>query len=121
MIKTEKLPDEYLSGTTGHQGKPEVRKRTITGIAELQQLEVSHGTKIDMHDHDNLWEVWILLSNKMAFVCLKGEEHELVNNSSKKLNLMAIKGREDYTFEELADFFKGYGFTVVHGSMYVDD
>lgn len=74
-----------------------------------------------MHGHDNQWEVWARLSHKTAHVCLKGEEHELVNNSGAMMILMAIKGHIDYSYDDLAGLLCDWGFTVTHGSLVVND
>lgn len=127
MIEKTQLPEEFITGTRKtrnqfeHLLKPTVEKHTLEGIDEIQHMYVSPWTTIKMHGHDNQWEVLVRLSHKTAHICLKGEEHELVNNSSAMMILMAIKGHFDYSFEELASLFQGWGFSVSHGSLVVND
>ena len=50
-----------------------------------------------------------------------GEEHELVNNSGAMMILMAIKGHINYSYDDLAELFYDWGFSVHHGSLIVND
>ena len=126
MIEAKRIPEELVTrvGTVhspfGSIG-PIVEKRTLEGIDEIQQLYVSPWTSIKMHGHDNQWEVWVRLSHKTAYVCLKDEEHELVNNTGSMMILMAIKGHKNYSYDDFAGFLQSLGFTVTHGSMVVND
>ena len=125
MIKTIKLPEEFIAGTAEasfyrYEG-PKVEKSTLEGIDEIQYLYVAPWTSIKMHGHDNQWEVWARISHKTAYVCLIGEEHELVNNSGSMMLLMAIKGHVNYSYDDLAEFFYKWGFSVTHGSLVVND
>ncbi len=124
MIETTKLPKNFLSGigeTRYPFEGPKVEKRTLEGIDEIQYLYVSPWTSINMHGHDNQWEVWVRFTHKTAHVCLKGEEHELVNNSGKMMILMAIKGHIDYSYDDLAGLLCDWGFSVTHGSLVFND
>ena len=130
MIKTTRLPKEFIARTEGPKSKflglrqffePEVKKSTLDGIDEIQYLEVAPWTSITMHGHEQQWEVWVRFFNKTAYVCLIGEEHELVNNTGVAMNLMAIKGNINYTYDDLAEIFTNLGFTVIHGSLVIDE
>lgn len=123
MLETTKLPAELIAGIgeTRYPFGPKVEKRTLDGIDEIQYLYVSPWTSIKMHGHDNQWEVWIWISRKTAYVCLKGEEHELVNKSDAGMILMAIKGNIDYSYDDLAGILRDWGFSVTHGSLVFKD
>ena len=127
MIEKTQLPEKFITRTTEtcHPNEnslvPSVTKRTIEGIDEIQHLYVTPWTSIKMHGHDNQWDVWVSISHKTAHVCLKSEEHELVNNSGTVMILMAIKGHIDYSYEDLAELFRNWGFSVSHGSLVVND
>lgn len=125
MIKTIELPEEFIAGTAEASsyrlGRPKVEKRTLEGIDEIQYLYVAPRTSIKMHGHDNQWEVWARISHKTAHICLIGEEHELVNNSGAMMILMAIKGHVNYSYDDLAELFYKWGFSVTHGSLVVDE
>lgn len=113
MINEMKLSKDFVTGG-------EVRKSTLSVKAEIQGLRVDPHTSIKLHGHDNQWEVCLRDSPiKSAYVCLKGEEHELVNDSGKTLDITAIKGQEDYSFDDLARFFYARGYSVHHGSLIV--
>lgn len=124
-IKAMKLPEEFITGTDGASAsrlvEPMVEKRTLEGIDEVQYLYVAPWTSIKMHGHDNQWEVWERISHKQAYVCLKGEEHELVNNSGSMMVLRATKGHTDYLYDDIAELFWRWGFSVYHGSLVVND
>ncbi len=125
MIKAMELPEEFITGTSGASPSrlvgPKAEKRTLEGIDEIQYLYVAPWTSIKMHGHDNQWEVWARISHKTAYVCLIGEEHELVNNSGACMVIMAIKGHINYSYDDLAELFYRWGFSVTHGSLAVDD
>ena len=127
MIKMTQLPEEFITGTRETRQPfrnyfgPKVEKRTLEGIDEIQHLYVAPWTSIKMHGHDNQWEVWVRISNKTAHICLMGEEHELVNNSGAMMILMAIKGHINYSYDDLAELFYDWGFSVHHGSLIVND
>lgn len=114
MIKETKLPEELIDGH-------DARKLTLEGIDEIQYLYVAPRTSIKPHGHDNQWEVWVRIPYKTAHVCLKGEEHELVNTSGALVVLMAIKGHLDYSYDDISEIFRRLGFTVHHGSLMVSD
>ena len=121
MIQTTKLPEKILAvaGENTHGLiKPQVEKRSIEDI-EVQYLDVAPWSCIKMHGHENpkKWEVWIHLAEKTAYVCLKDEQHELVNNSGTDMILMAMKGQSDCSYDELKELFCGWGFKVKHGSL----
>lgn len=124
MIKAIELPEEFIAGTAEASsyrfGGPKVEKRTLEGIDEIQYLYVAPRTSIKMHGHDNQWEVWARISHKTAHICLIGEEHELVNNSGAMMILMAIKGHVNYSYDDLAELFYKWGFSVTHGSLVVN-
>ena len=92
MIETTQLSEKLITTTReirqpfGYFGGPKVEKRILEGIDEIQYLYVTPWTNIKMHGHDNQWELWVSFSHKTAHVCLKGEEHELVNNSGTVMN-----------------------------------
>lgn len=119
MIKTTRLPEEFISGKTEMRWEPMVEKRTLESIDEIQHLYVSPWTSIKKHGHENQWEVWVNISRKTAHVCLIGEEHELVNNTGAMMILMAIKGHINYSYDDLATLFYDWGFSVTHGSLIV--
>lgn len=125
MIKTIELPEEFIAGTAEassyRYGGPTVEKSTLEGIDEIQYLYVAPWTSIKMHGHDNQWEVWVRISHKTAHICLIGEEHELVNNSGSMMILMAIKGHVNYSYDDLAELFCKWEFSVTHGSLVVND
>lgn len=128
MIKTTSLSEELISKIGGMQRyplgykiTPQVEKCTLEGIDEIQYLYISPYTSIKMHDHDGQWEVWVRISHKTAHICLIGEEHELVNNSSACMVLMAIKGHINYSYDDLAELFYKWGFSVAHGSLVVNE
>ena len=114
MIKTTTLPEEFVTGVS-----PLVEKLTIEGIDEIQQLNVHPWTTINMHGHDNQWEVWVWPLEKKAYVCLKGEKHRLVNQTDSMLIIIAIKGHKDYTFDDLAEIFFHWGYSIFRGSIVV--
>jgi len=120
MIEAIRLPDDFVTGTA-KTGEPWVKKLTLEGIDEIQCLHVAPQTSIKLHGHDNQWEVWASLADKTAYVCLIGEEHKLVNNSSTMMVIMAIKGHLDYSYDDLTSVFRGLGFSVKHGSLLVND
>lgn len=113
MSETTRLPKSIITGT-------DVQMQRLEGIGEIQMLRVLPYTSIKSHGHDGQWEIWIWSSHKTAYVCLKGEEHRLINNSPATLFLMAIKGHFDYTYEDLSALLYEWGFHVVHGSLVVD-
>lgn len=114
MIEKTKLPTEIVEGNF-------VEKQTLKGIDEIQHLHVAPHSSIKLHDHDNQWEVWILFSPvKRAYICLKGETHEFVNNSKEEQHAMAIKGHLDYSYEDLTDIFQNLNFEVYHGSILIE-
>lgn len=129
MIKTTKLPEEFIGKAKGltcvfeltHMFKPEVEKSTLERIDEIQYLSIAPWTSIKMHGHEQQWEAWVWLSHKTAHICLIGEEHELENNSDKTINVLAIKGNMDYSYDDLAEFFKKLGFSVAHGSLVINE
>lgn len=125
MIKTIELPEEFIAGTPGASSSrlvgSMVQKRTLEGIDEIQNLHVAPWTSIKMHGHDNQWEVYAMISKKTAYVCLIGEEHELVNNSGDMMVCMTIKGHINYSYDDLANIFHDWGFSVIHGSLVVND
>lgn len=101
--------------------KPEVKKRSIVGLDEIQFLTVNPWTSIKAHGHNGQWEVWIRPVTKKAYVCLKGEEHELINHTPNVVTVVAIKGHVDYSFDDLSGFLKLLGLSSVHGSMSVEE
>lgn len=123
MIEISKLPKELIAGTGkpryvfGQLQEPFASRRILKGIDEMQYLFVRNRTRIKKHGHNNQWEVWVWLSKKTAYVCLIGEEHELVNDSDEFMELMAIKGHTDYSFDDLSTFLCNLGFLVRHGSL----
>ena len=122
MIETTKLPNELIEETKDHvlyEPNPWVQKRTLYGIDEIQYLYVSPHTSIKKHGHNNQWEVWIRIPQKEAYVCLHGEEHELVNNTGRMMVLMAIKGHINYSYDDLAELLEKWGFSVTHGSLVI--
>ncbi len=123
MIEPVFLPDKLVSGTAQayQMGRPSVKKTTLEDIDEIQYLSVTPWTSINKHGHNDQWEVWVNLEQKTAHVCLKGEEHELVNNTGTLRKFVAVKGHKDYTYDELACFFYCWGLSVTHGSLIISD
>lgn len=95
----------------------EVQKVTQNQIHEVQQLIIPPTRKVELHGHDNLWEAWLWLGRMEAYICLKDEQHSLTNNTGIEMKVMAIKGSNDCTYEELESFFGGMGFKVLRGSI----
>lgn len=122
MLKPTRLPEDLIGGVGSRRNPFEVivEKRTIEGIDEIQCLSVTPRSSIKMHGHNNQWEVWVRFSHKTAHICLIGEEHELVNNTGEMMVLMAIRGHKDYSYEDLANLFINWGFSVSHGSLIVN-
>ncbi len=110
MIASTKLSKDFKKGN-------EVWKTILGKECEVQFLEVDPHTSIDLHRHDNQWEVTLCFYLMRAYVCLKNEEHELVNNSDETIRVMAIKGTSDYTYDDLGELFCSFGFSVYHGSI----
>lgn len=126
MIEATRVPEEYISGTGDPSSwqyltTPMAAKRIIGGVDEIQFLYVAPRTTIKTHGHDNQWEVWVRISHKTAHICLIGEEHTLVNDSDEPMTLMAIKGHINYSYDDLAELFGLWGFSVEHGSLIVND
>lgn len=124
MIKAMELTKDSIARTAGASSsrlvEPRVEKRTLE-IGEVQYLYVAPWTSINMHGHKDQWEVWEWISRKEAYVCLKGEEHELVNNTNSEMVLRANKGSMDYSYDELEELFRMWGFSVYHGSLRVNE
>lgn len=125
-MNTTTIPKELLIGTgTGPISSlwgPRVEKTTIDCIHEIQSLEVAPWTTIKHHGHEpDVWEIWLNLSDMTAFVCLKGEEHRLCNNRSIPMRILAVKGTENYTYDQLANFLQKLGFKTSHGSLIVTE
>ena len=112
MIEETRLAEEYVDGYY-------VMKRAIEGIDEIQCLSVSPRTSIKRYGHDDQWEVWLRISNKTAYVCLKGGKLELINLSENDVLIMAIKGHLDYSYEDLYRIFDRLGFSVHHGALFI--
>lgn len=126
MIEATRVPEEYISGTGDsslwqYLTTPMAAKRIIGGVDEIQSLYVAPRTTIKTHGHDNQWEVWVRISHKTAHICLIGEEHTLVNDSDEPMTLMAIKGHINYSYDDLAELFGLWGFSVEQGSLIVND
>lgn len=115
MVEKTKVPSEYVEGG-------DVEKMVLTGIDEIQYLRVSPHTTIKEHGHEELdqWEVWISVVYKFAYICLKGEQHKLVNASDKDLHIMAVKGHKDYTLVDLTEILHSWGLHVYRGSILID-
>ncbi len=95
----------------------EVRKVVLPVSGEIQELRVDPHTAIKLHGHNNQWEVW--LWNNKAYVCLKGEEHQLINESEETAYVRGIKGKEDYLYDDLDEFFHMLGYAVYHDSLII--
>ncbi len=117
MIKTTYLSEDNITRTKG--GNATVEKRTLEEAAEITLLNVPPWTAVKMHGHDKQWEVYAWGDCRKAYVCLIDEEHELVNNSDTELNIMAVKGRTNYSYDEIAEMFFLWGYSVYHGSLIV--
>jgi len=114
MLNIERIPKEYTRG--------DVDKMSIGDQNEVQWLHLVPCTSILMHDHDGeQWEAWIHLVKNTVYLCMKDEEHELINDSHSVVIFMAIKGRSDHTYEDLEKFFFRLGFKVEHGSVHLTD
>lgn len=121
MIK-EFLPNEVISKIEHHptyiDSESIVEVSRISGIMEMQFLELSPWTKINMHGHDNgQWEIWLLLKNRRAYICMQGEKHELENDSDDTLKVLAIKGEADENYNDLATMLHIAGYSVSKGSL----
>lgn len=124
MLETTKLPEGCITGTDEtilRFRKPMVEKCILEDIDEIQCLKVNPGTAIKKHGHDKQWEVWVDFSHMAAYVCCIGEQHELVNNSQMIRFFMAIKGHNNYSYDDLEAFFSGLGFSVMQRSLVVND
>ena len=124
MINRTKLPEELVDiccETKWHSFGHLVESYALVGIDEIQYLNISPWTSIKMHKNENQWEVWLRISHKTAYVCPKGEEHQLVNNSDAFMIIMSIKGHIDYSYDNLAELFHNFGFSVTHGSLIVQN
>ncbi len=114
MLNIVKLPEDYITG--------DVRKMTIDGLNEGQWLHLDPKSSIRMHDHGGeQWEAWIHLAENTVYICMKDEEHELINDSHSVAIFMAIKGSSDYSYDDLENFFFRLGFKVEHGSVHITD
>lgn len=115
MIHESILSKELINGLG-------VRKSTLNKIDEIQYLCVDPKTTIKLHGHGKKqWEIWLLFFPiPKAYICLKGEEHELVNNSDSNVVIMAIKGSNDCSYDELGEFLHKLGFSVHHGSLVIE-
>ncbi len=120
MLKKIRLPEDFI-GRTRSNGIPIVEKIVLEDIDEVQNLYVAPWTRIDKHGHDNQWEIWLHFASRKAFVCLKGEEHELLNDYSGFQSLLAIKGHGELTYEEFDEFLGWWGFSAEHGSIIIDE
>ena len=109
MLITE-LPEDFTDG-----GK--VYKCMIDGEYELQSLDIGPYTSIQSHKHVKEWEAWIRFDTKEVYICRKGESHALHNLSGRCVYLMAIKGKKDYSYNNLAFFFEAIGFKVYSGNL----
>lgn len=120
-MKKESLPAECISKIehvpTYVDVAPTVGIWRIKEIVEMQFLEIGPWTKIDMHGHEENWELWLRISTKQAYVCLKGDQHELINDSGQAIFVVAIKGKGDITYEELEEILCQAGFFVCKGSL----
>lgn len=127
MVKTYELPADSLTGLseTGSYrfGKPIVLENTFEDIDKIQLLHVGPKTAINLHGHEgDQWEVLVNIANKTAYVCLKGQKHELVNNSDKIVIIIAIIGHSYCPLAvEFETFFQALGFSVTIGSLIIDD
>lgn len=118
MIKTEKLPEDMLIDLNNNGKRDcEVKKTVLEDIEEVQCLEVGPNLIIRTHKHIEEWEVWIWPSRGQAYICPKGGQHALLNTSNTKMNLISIKGKKDYSYEELALAFMNLGFKVAKGDL----
>lgn len=115
MIKSTEISKELIEGLG-------VRKSTLNKIDEIQFLFVEPKTTIKLHGHNGQWEIWLVLFPiPEAYVCLKKEEHKLVNNSDSNVVIMAIKGSDDYSYDELAELLYKFGFSVHHDSFVIEE
>lgn len=115
MIETTFLPSNFIDGDF-------IQKATISKINEIQMLTIAPHTSIKKHKHDKQWEIYLRISPKQhADICLKGESHELVNNTDKQQIIIAIKGDNDYTLEDFKSFFHNTGFYLHHGSCFIHE
>ena len=105
MLNIVKLPEDYITG--------DVRKMTIDGLNEGQWLHLDPSGE--------QWEAWIHLAKNTVYICMKDEEHELINDSHSVAIFMAIKGSSDYSYDDLENFFFRLGFKVEHGSVHITD
>ena len=114
MIKEARLPQEMINGGFVMRSIMEVN-------GEMHKLIVDKHTSIMSHKEEECWEVVIYLSKMTAWVCLKGEEHRVENMSDDVVVILTVKGKEDCSYNELAEFFGGLGFSVYHRSLIIKD
>lgn len=110
-LELTKLPKEMIEGVA-------VQKITLTEMGDWTYLYVLPRTTIKMHRHEEgQWEACIVLSEKTVYICLAGEEHEVVNDCEEPMTLMEIQGKGKYSYEDLKWFFYSFGYSVKHGSI----
>ena len=99
-------------------GSGVVGKMTLNQIDEIQCLHVDPWTTIKEHGHEaGQWEVWVDMEEFVAYVCMSGEKHGLINNHNSPMTIMAVKGHQELAWADFVEFFEGLGFAVVHGSI----
>ena len=96
--------------------KKEISSLTLYGIDKIQCITIPARVSISPHKHDNQWEVWIRPVQMNAYICMKGEQHEVDNSRGAEIYIFSIKGHSDYTYDELKAFFENLGYKVYHGS-----
>lgn len=123
MIKETQLSKDIFTenGKTRNYFDPMVKRCALEGIDEVQQMYIAPWSAIKMHEHVNQWEVWVNISHKKAYVCLKGEKHKLVNNTGTMITLLSIKGHTNYSYEDIAELFERWNFSTSHSSLVVMD
>ena len=124
MNETTKIPEEPIAEIDETRQYPLELMRevlTIEGVDKIRFVSVAPWKSAKMNEHDEQWEVLISFHRKTAYVCLKGEEHELVNNSCSIQFLLSITGHSDYSYNDLKRPFRLMGFSVKYGSSVVND
>lgn len=103
-----------ITKTTGSLGY--VWQNTFIGVNEIRHVKVGPYTSIK-ESGDKYWKVWIRLCDKAAFVAMKDEDHSFENNTAREIELITIKGKYCYTYNQIADLLAASGCMVHHGSL----
>ena len=115
MLLESTLPTELVNGGI-------IRKLALNEIDELQNLYIPAFTSIKMHGHnEGQWEIWVISKKRKAYICMPNQEHEFINLSKESVVVLAIKGTDSSSYEDLAFFVESFGFNAERGSVIIDD